>query len=297
MKNNGFGGSITLIAPEIIEHSVRDGYPLMARVWRNENAPARIILIHGIVSHSGWYLRSCQYLADQGLEVHALDRRGSGLSFRGRGDVRDAQQWLDDFDDYTSCLSSTVPTVLLGISWGGKLAATLASRRMMGAPAGTTPLAGVGLICPGIYAYQQVSWAKQCLVRTAVAMGLGNRQVTIPLGDPALFTNNPFYKDYIRDDPFTLRRITLRFAVADLTLNRLARASAENIQVPSFLMLSGQERIVDNQRTRAFWDRVGARHKRTIEYASAAHTLEFEDNPDPYVQDLYASVMNLCAVR
>ncbi|MFO0180366.1 MAG: serine aminopeptidase domain-containing protein, partial [bacterium] len=72
---------------------------MAARVWRQTNASVRVILIHGIVSHSGWYLRSCQHLADNAIEVHALDRRGSGLSFRDRGDSPHVDQWLQDFDD------------------------------------------------------------------------------------------------------------------------------------------------------------------------------------------------------
>ena len=47
------------------------------------------------------------------------------------------------------------------------------------------------------------------MVRTAACMGLGKQRVSIPLSDPLLFTNNSFYLDYIRDDPF-LRQITIR---------------------------------------------------------------------------------------
>lgn len=78
MKNDGCGGSNARMTPEISYQSARDGYPLVARVWKPANATVRVILIHGIVSHSGWYLRSCEYLADHEIEVHALDRRGSG---------------------------------------------------------------------------------------------------------------------------------------------------------------------------------------------------------------------------
>jgi alpha-beta hydrolase superfamily lysophospholipase len=281
------------MAPEINYQPARDGYPMAARVWRQTNASVRVILIHGIVSHSGWYLRSCQHLADNAIEVHALDRRGSGLSFRDRGDSPHVDQWIQDFDDYLDGLSCQLPTVVLGVSWGGKLAALLAARQSINRRRNKSALAGVGLICPGIYAYQQVSLTKQWMVRMATWGGLVNQRVPIPLRDPALFTQSSFYKTYIRDDPFTLRKITVRFAVADLELNRLVRACAEQIQIPMFLMLAGQERIVDNDRTRMYWDRVASPQKAIVEYPDAAHTLEFEPDPRKYLHDLHTHIMHL----
>jgi alpha-beta hydrolase superfamily lysophospholipase len=56
--------------------------------------------------------------------------------------------------------------------------------------------------------------------------------------------------------------------------------------MPLLLMLAGRDRIVDNRRTRAFFHRTGAVNRTLIEYPHAAHTLEFEPDPDPYFSDL-----------
>ena len=104
-------------------------------------------------------------------------------------------------------------------------------------------------------------------------------RIAIPLRDPALFTDTPRWRDYIRDDPLTLRRVTIRFALADLKLNDYARAAPEQIRVPALLMLAGRERIVDNPRTRDFFRRISSPDKTELEYPAAGHTLEFE--PDP----------------
>lgn len=273
-------------APEIISHPASDGYPMAVRVWKPLHAIGRVIVVHGIVSHGGWYLRSCRYLADRNLEVHALDRRGSGLNFRQRGDVANVNRWLEDVEEYINSLSPRLPTVLLGISWGGKLAALLSTRDK-------TLLAGIGLICPGIFAYQQANFMQQILLRVAASSGLSKRLVRIPLHDPELFTDHPDYKAYICDDPFTLRQITIRFAKADLQLNKLARASAKMIRLPIFLMLAGREKIVSNDRTLRFWEQVKSTQKNLIQYHAAAHTLEFEADPSKYLTDLYAQVLNI----
>jgi alpha-beta hydrolase superfamily lysophospholipase len=56
--------------------------------------------------------------------------------------------------------------------------------------------------------------------------------------------------------------------------------------MPLLLVLAGRDRIVDNARTRAFFNRTGASYRMLIEYPSAAHTLEFEPDPEPYFADL-----------
>jgi len=56
--------------------------------------------------------------------------------------------------------------------------------------------------------------------------------------------------------------------------------------MPVLLMLAGQDRIVDNCRTRHFFGQIAGRHKTLIEYPGAAHTLEFEPEPGRYFADL-----------
>ena len=267
------------LAPRITSFAAADGYRFAVRVWEVTAPAGRVLVIPGIISHGGWYLRSCGFLAQQGLEVHALDRRGSGLNMEARGDAVGYCTWLTDVESYLQSLPAGLPNVVLGISWGGKLAAALA--RYCG-----QMIQGVGLLCPGSHAQQQANLLQRSLLRAAGWSGLSRARIAIPLRDPALFTDTPQWRDYIRDDPLTLRRITIRWALADLQLNEYARGAAEHIQAATLLMLAGRERIVDNRRTRDFFQRIAAADKTCIEYPDAAHTLEFEADPTGYLQDL-----------
>jgi alpha-beta hydrolase superfamily lysophospholipase len=56
--------------------------------------------------------------------------------------------------------------------------------------------------------------------------------------------------------------------------------------MPLLLVLAGRDRIVNNSRTREFFNRTGSRVRTLIEYPDAAHTLEFEPEPEPYFADL-----------
>jgi len=202
--------------PRIAEFACPDGYRAAVRVWEAREPRARLVLLHGIVSHGGWYAASCRALAEAGMEVHFLDRRGSGLNADAPGDVDRFETWLDDVESYLAELPDSLPRLLLGISWGGKLAAAVSRRR-------PDLLSGLGLLCPGLFARQSPRLARRTAVSAAAVLRLGNRRVPVPLRDPALFTDDPRWQAFVRDDPLTLRNVTIRFAAADAELTRYAR--------------------------------------------------------------------------
>ncbi|OHB69582.1 MAG: hypothetical protein A2V70_12965 [Planctomycetes bacterium RBG_13_63_9] len=260
-------------------HVSGDGYRCAVRVWETAEPIGRIVCLHGIISHAAWYWRSCRHLAEAGFEVHFLDRRGSGLSAAARGDVDVHPTWLADVEDYLEGLTGQLPRILLGISWGGKLAAAVARHR-------PGMVDGLGLLCPGLFAQRGANRVQRLALVLAAALGLEGRRVAIPLRDPALFTGGADSRSYIAADPLTLREITIRFALADLQLTRYATEAPEQIHSPTLLMLAGGDRIIDNRRVRAFVQRMGSADKRVIEYPEATHTLEFEPNRLEFFEDL-----------
>jgi acylglycerol lipase len=266
-------------SPRIIQYEGANGYRPFARVWDAAAPRGRVVLLHGIISHGGWYLESCRALAAAGFETHFLDRRGSGLNALRRGDVEDYQEWIDDVEIYLDSLGSDLPRHLLGISWGGKLAVAIAKH----AP---HLLDSVGMLCPGLFAPRAPGALQRALVSAAVRTGLGGCKATIPLKDPALFTESPQWQSYIRSDPLTLRKVTLRLARQDAALNRYVADAATTVLTPALLALASRDRISNNARLRQFFERLSSPMKRLLEYPDAAHTLEFEPNPQGYFADL-----------
>jgi alpha-beta hydrolase superfamily lysophospholipase len=289
-----------LLPPQIEFYAASDGRRLAVRVWRAKGTPrGRVVFLHGITSHGGWYHRSCAHLATAGIEVHFLDRRGSGLNVDGAGDVDKWETWIDDVGIYLKrCQVSGVgcqenqtlearnltpdtrnlTPILSGISWGGKLAVAVARKH-------PELLGGLALICPGLFSYQEPGLFK----RLALAMlpaRLAQRRVAIPLGDPALFIDNRRGQQFVATDPLSLRSITLRFAQQDGQLTQFARKAASYLRMPLLLMLAGRDRIVANRPTRKFFARAGGASKTLIEYPNATHTLEFEPEPERYFADL-----------
>jgi acylglycerol lipase len=268
------------LLPRIGFYSARDGRRLAVRLWDGIEPPrARVVFLHGITSHGGWYTRSCEQLNRSGFEVHFLDRRGSGLNSQHAGDVDRHTTWLKDVTTYLELLGSDRPVVLCGISWGGKLAAAVA-RYQPGL------LRGLALITPGLYSHFEPNVVQRLALRIPVRQRMQSRHLEIPIQRGLLYTDTPKWRDYIDRDPLSLREVTYRFAQADNWLARYAKQAARYIHTPTLMMLSGRDRIVTNSRCRRYWSRVGAKHKTLIEYPNAVHTLEFETEPERYFADL-----------
>jgi acylglycerol lipase len=268
------------LLPRFGFYNARDGRRLAVRVWNTIDPPrARVVFLHGVASHGGWYTRSCHYLNQAGFEVHFLDRRGSGVNTEGLGDVDRHETWISDVATYLEQVGDGLPVVLCGISWGGRLAAAVA-RQHPGL------ICGLALLCPGLYSHFEPGVIQKLALAAPLPRHLQSRYVRIPLRHPSLFTDVPRWRDYVASDPLTLREVTLRFARADRRLTRFARKSAPFIHTPTLLVLGGRDRIVANRATRAFLSRTAATHKTVIEYDSGGHTLEFEADPSRYFSDL-----------
>jgi alpha-beta hydrolase superfamily lysophospholipase len=255
-----------------------DGYRLHYRHYpARGQRRGRVVCIHGIQSHGGWYTASCAYLAEQGWDVSFLDRRGSGLNQEARGDAAHSRRLLLDLAEFLPAEGEPLP-FLVAISWGGKLGVAL-ERFRPGLMRGLVLLAPglCPLVAPTLRQRLAIAWSR------LVAPG---RLFPIPLDDPELFTTTPRWQEFIRDDPLSLRQATARLLVASVFLDRRARRAAPDVRVPTLLLLAGRDRIIDNARTRAWFARLGSADREVIEYPQAHHTLEFEPDPTPVFADL-----------
>jgi alpha-beta hydrolase superfamily lysophospholipase len=304
-----------------------DGYRWHYRKYKcklpAERMPrARVVFLHGIQSHAGWYEYSCTALSEAGFEVYFLDRRGSGVNELSRGDAPSYQRLVDDIANFLAGFGPRrlreVPVFLVGISWGGKLAAALAIGEQ-GRRAGDDRLSppadrghpelidGLVLLCPGFYPKVYPSLLER------LKIGLTRlvcpwRYFPIPLNDPELFTASPKWQEFIRRDPLALHQATARLLVEsarlDYYLSRVTPNMApKETEVPVLLMLAGRDRIIDNAQTRErakdIAKRVWTGRRLTqdleiIEYPEASHTLEFEPVPDQFISDLIGWLEKHC---
>lgn len=257
-----------------------DGYRWRYRRYPDgESYKAHVVCLHGVQSHGGWYEYSCNQLCDAGYQVHFLDRRGSGMNEMDRGDAPSFRRLLDDVAEYLGPLRESKRMVfLVAISWGGKLGVAL-QRRHPG------QVDGLALLCPGFFPKVRHSLGQRCAIAAARLIN-PQKRFPIPLNDPELFTDNPKWLQFLRDDPLSLKEATARLLLESARLDGYLRFVTRYVRVPILLMLAEKDRIIDNFRTRRYVESLPATDKETIEYAGARHTLEFEADPERFVKDL-----------
>lgn len=267
-----------------------DGRPLAVLEWQDElrrTPRAAIVVLHGVQSHAGWYHGLGHRLAAAGFVAIFPDRRGSGANAQARGHAASSGQLVEDVaaqlaDLRTRYATDPVrpPVLLAGISWGGKLVIATAAQR-------PDLVDGIALICPGLTPRVGVTVGEKLGIALAVLTGRAARRTfPIPLSDPALFTGDSKAQAFIASDPLSLRQGTAGLLASSFFLDRRVRRAPGRVQQPALLMLAGQDRIVDNARTRATFERLASERKTIIDYPEAHHTLEFEPDPTRYVADL-----------
>ena len=281
-----------MIEPSIRELIASDGYRLKFRHWAPEHPTGIVIALHGIQSHSGWYNYSSRRLADAGFAVYFPDRRGSGLNGFQRGHAAHAMRLVNDVRalrtlaiNETDCRpekpNAHLPITILGISWGGKLAAVLAALF----PEEFDRLA---LLYPGLVARIRPTRSQLLRLNLARTFEIVKHHIPIPLDDPALFTQVPEWQQFISHDPLALHAVSSSFLNAGRDLDRELTTHCAKILQPTLLMLAENDSIIDNVAVRRIVSQFGTDQLTTHVYQGAQHTLEFEPNREVVVDDLIA---------
>ncbi len=266
---------------KFVSFTMNDGYEISARYWQNTSEDG-VLYIHGIQSHGLWFETSASLLADAGFSVFLPDRRGSGLNKQLRGDVSHFSRWIYDLQELIAQMRSKYGMKrihILAVSWGGKLALSLA---------GLLPeqISSMSLVAPGIFPKVDVALSDKIAVAGAL-LSNPKKKFPIPLDDPKLFTDNPQRQKFIMCDALKLTDVSARFLYQSRKLDAFIRRRIFHLQFPMKLFLAGRDRIIDNCETIKFYRGIRTmRAKTLVFYPSAAHTLEFEDDNTKFLNDL-----------
>ena len=108
----------------------------------------------------------------------------------------------------------------------------------------------------------------------------------IPLGEPELFTDSNRMQEFLRTDPLSLHRATVRFMYASRRLDRILSGAKNGcLKMPVTLILSANDRIIDSDATASVVSRL-TNGRAEILSLDGGHTLEFEDDPSQFRQTL-----------
>jgi alpha-beta hydrolase superfamily lysophospholipase len=261
--------------------TLSDGYAAYARYWPAPAGSPAVLHLHGIQSHAGWYTETARAINAAGFAVLQPDRRGSGRNERDRGHATSAQQLIDDGLLYAQELTGQVGADrvhLIGVSWGGKLAAAMHVSDPMAFDTLT-------LVAPGLFPIIDVSAAEKFRIGWSMVAD-PHKAYPIPLNDAELFTDNPERIRFLEEDGLTLHDATAGFYLASRRMDKIWRRLPESPPVPVHLVLAGDERIIDNDRTRAFVRELPWPTRRVTFFEKSRHTIEFGADREAFFADL-----------
>ena len=247
------------------------GERLRYRVIRSSRERHVLLYLHGIESHGGWFLWAARGLAERGCTTYLLDRRGSGLNRGGQpnhdGDAESADVLLEDVRRFRAH-EKLDSVVLVGLSWGGKLAVAAALDEPLGVRA-------LVLVTPGLV--PQVDLPLRDKVRAIASLaGGGHASIELPIS-AEMFTRTPRWLNFIEHDPARLKAVTARFLLASRSIDRRLREDGADLNVPVLLLLASEDRIVDNERTLALAEGLCRAGLRVVRYEGASHSIQFDD--------------------
>jgi alpha-beta hydrolase superfamily lysophospholipase len=229
-----------------------------------------VILIHGLGDHSRSlpYLRLGEFLAREGFEVFAFDRRGSG---RSKGRPNHALAWEDLRDDLGRFVDivedqcGRLPS-LVGLSFGGLQALdfALTSPESVHACVAMAPALDVSGTSP---------WLRRLL--PLIARVFPNLSVDPGLDDRAL-TRDPVVCREYRDDPLWRAKTTPALGVLALEAIERVCAQAPRLQTPLLVLHGTADRVVPIQGTLRTFPAFGSREKTLVEMKGAFHALPIE---------------------
>ena len=212
----------------------------------------------------GWFGETAADLNNQGVAVYGPDRRGSGRSGGPRGHLDRYERALDDVEEMVRLVSSehpATPIFLAASSWAAKLAVVYAAQR---------PGAAVGAAA----ARPRPAPSGQPLTDSTALRR--RRPPGRPDGSPAhpltpeLYTANPPYLDFIRDDRLRLLEATTRFFWETARLDRRRSARLRPPGAPLLLLQGEDDKMMDVAKTRRWFARLGVEDKTYLAYPAPA---------------------------
>lgn len=241
-----------------------------------------MVMLHGLESHSGWFVQSARRIADLGLPVHAFDRCGSGVSPRDTEIGSRMEGLLAEVDTVAEhALRGTGhhSIHIVGHCFGAIVALLYAALHR---PA---RVASVVLATPALYTHADLPARDKARVLWSV---LRRRPVRVPVPlSPEQFSEVEAFVDFVREDPLALRTVPARLLYEIRRARRQLTRAADALRAPLLVAIAGDDVICDNRRNRRLLARVTAQ-KDVVEYSGARHILEFSGQREAFLTDLAA---------
>jgi alpha-beta hydrolase superfamily lysophospholipase len=271
--------------PETVPASFLDvaGQPRLAlRCSGHGGTKAPVILLHGLQSHSGWFLQSAQHIASDGHPVYSFDRRGSGCSEGERGHLGDWRDLLADMQAVAARIEKDTGAQRVHVigQCFGTLPATLYACHH------PDRVLSLTLASPALFTRVSPGWEERARILFSM-LGRGRALVPVPFTD-GMMTDDPQYLDFMRSDPLAVRRLTASFYAQIVFARQHLNRCSHELRCPVFLATAGRDEICDSERNVEYFEKLPQVSKHRVNYPRAKHILEFSADRAAFFNDLAA---------
>jgi alpha-beta hydrolase superfamily lysophospholipase len=268
MTTGGMQNSATVAVDteSIRQVTCGDGYNLRYRVWAEDDPVATIVLLNGLISHSGWFSELGNVLAKRRLKVVGADRRGSGLNQRGRGDAPSRRVLLSDLQTIIDKEAPGESVWIAGWCWGAVLAVNAALEF-------GDLVRGLALFAPGLFPSNEIRIAARRALDEEVPDDPQVPHLPSPIADE-MFSTDQNILCRIANDQLVQRRFTSRLFAVSREMSLIAAVRLQQLRCPVLLVLAAEDRAVDNERTTQACRRIRTDLK--IENIECNHAIQFE---------------------
>jgi alpha-beta hydrolase superfamily lysophospholipase len=264
-----------------VEHVTGDdGTRLAVRVAGKNGAHTPLLMLHGLQSHSGWFVQSQTFLANLGFPVYAMDRRGSGRSEGARGDCTDFHQMAADVRavaDHARSAHGSRKVNVFGHCFGTIPAALFAT---------SFPdlVASLVMASSGIFTKVNLDMSRKLELIWSKA---SRRAVNIPIPlRPDMFSDVAECVQFIRNDDERLQTATGTFYFEVLRACRYIQTHRRLLTMPIFMANAGNDPICDTEANEKFFWSLPSRHRLLVRYERSRHVIEFSEQRDDFFRDL-----------
>jgi len=257
----------------------QQGLKIFCQDWvtpRPERATA--LLLHGFGEHSSRYEELAQALVAADISLHSFDLAGHGKSEGKRGVFTSFEDLYDDIDRVVESILAhpKEELIVIGHSMGGLIALgwSLSRKNSISAVVVSSPLLGLALKVP--------MW-KAALSKILSAFPRVTFKAPV---DATLLTHDEEMVAKYENDPLVHQYGSGRFLFAFQKEAEYLIEHAKDFTHPLFMMLSGDDRVVDLQQSLKYFEHAGSSLKHKKVYKGLFHELFHEHCRHEIYEDL-----------
>lgn len=236
---------------------------------------AAIICVHGLSGAASDFWPAGEMFSTKNIAVYGMQLRGMGNDpdKPARGDIPNAQRWVDDLLEFTKEVKRRHPG--LPVFWHGESLGSLVVIHTLEQLDDQSKIVnGVILSSPVIGFREDLPWWKYAALRALIAVNPKKRISLESLGNGEVkVTNNSTHKEQMQKTAHYVEFFTLRLFRAVDKMVRNSDKSAGTIKIPTLLLYTPNDVFTAPAQLEDFFRRIPAKDKSSVIFEKSYHLI------------------------